>query len=791
MGVGGGHCLLTADPSWPPRGSSVTPSSVVNTHSSITASSTLVTAGRGPLSAGHGRPPPGFENHPVASHLHQQQPHQSVQSLHSTTASGGTSGSFYSLLSASSSSLLDDAYGEDDCDTPLTPIIVPSPPSSFCNSLNSDWASTLNDNLLVNVVTASESMEITGTLALGAAYYQCRNTRRSKQASAVYNVTPGEHVGNKTPTETMHLGNFDSQYDNSIINGFIGTRNSQDALQQNMSCSFDPRSYTCLSCNSPHSVLSNKNGNGCPVTLILSDQNFPPNLYCPLEGQCAAVIRIEDASLSELVDIVIEIFPDGLPNSTIILLGSGTHLLRTGSAGYARAWVECNARLASLSSSSQICPLPPMLSGPAQGNLFRSVVELNCWLKEVYGTNTKVLGGVWSHLLSTLSRLTSHCPPLSTPDLYTVTFPTDLSGKGSKPFSFSSCSSGPGTVSGLDRKATMELLLALFSALNCDLFANLDPELNLPRILPPTESPQGAKELHLVLMGGSHMKRLTPILEAQAVRVTDLSTPGWVTNNAATQTLMDTLSHSLGGANFSLDTVFVMDFLGNSSVRFRQEDDNDSLPCKIGGSFHLLGRAIPMEDGHVTKALGTLEHLYNSRLRDSKKIFIPPIPRYIFGGCCNELSHCPNVRSSEHAQIMLSEHCRIRHTMKSTLIAEKVANMRVLDILGSLTNRSTLADQLEPLKRITARDNVHLTHDGYIALASGIVKEAQYFLDPKQKGSKLTSTTCSNWHNFVSYANIGKINISASTPSSKHSFKAPRHSTSAKSRPYGRGRRGR
>jgi hypothetical protein len=433
-----------------------------------------------------------------------------------------------------------------------------------------------------------------------------------------------------------------------------------------------------------------------------------------------------------------------------------------------------------------------MIPVAAQGKMFRSLVEFNCWLGEVYGTNTKVLGGVWSSLLSTLSRHTSHCPPLSTPDLYTVTFPLDISGKGSKSFTFSSNSSGPASVSGLDRKATSELLLTLFSALNSDLFANLDPELNLPRVLPQTDSAEGAKEMHFVLMGGSHMKRVKPFLEAQAARVTDLSVPGWVTNQASTQSLMDSLSQSLAGPDVSLDTVFVLDFLGNSSVRFRQEDDSDSLPCKIGGSYHLLGKVMPMEDEHVTKALGTLEHLYNRRLRDSKKIFLPPIPRYIFGGCCNDLAHCPNVRSSDHAHIMLREHCRIRHTMKNTLTTDRVSNMRVLDTLGSLTSINTTTEQLAPLKLITARDNVHLTADGYKALAHGIMKEAHHFFDIKHKGTKHSNTKTTNWHNFVSYSSIGRHDITIHT--SKHNFKAPRHSTStstANSRPYGRNRRGR
>ena len=50
--------------------------------------------------------------------------------------------------------------------------------------------------------------------------------------------------------------------------------------------------------------------------------------------------------------------------------------------------------------------------------------------------------------------------------------------------------------------------------------------------------------------------------------------------------------------------------------------------------------------------------------------------------------------------------------MKNTLIADRVSNMRVLDMLGSITKVSTMADQLAPLKKMTARDNVHPTNEG-------------------------------------------------------------------------------
>jgi hypothetical protein len=45
-----------------------------------------------------------------------------------------------------------------------------------------------------------------------------------------------------------------------------------------------------------------------------------------MESGCARVVRAEDGTLVEIVEILKEIFPNGLPNSSVVLLCSGTNL---------------------------------------------------------------------------------------------------------------------------------------------------------------------------------------------------------------------------------------------------------------------------------------------------------------------------------------------------------------------------------------------------------------------------------------------------------------------------------
>ena len=121
-----------------------------------------------------------------------------------------------------------------------------------------------------------------------------------------------------------------------------------------------------------------------------------------------------------------------------------------------------------------------------------------------------------------------------------------------------------------------------------------------------------------------------------------------------------------------------------------------------------------MQQDHVELALSPIEHLYKNLLRSNCKLFNPPIPRYLFGSCCIDLAHGANIRMGGHGEKMLGEHCRIRNHLKSILLKDGIRNMRVLDTLGSLTHKNTVAHVLEitGLKRQCPPDSTRLQSSG-------------------------------------------------------------------------------
>jgi hypothetical protein len=618
-------------------------------------------------------------------------------------------------------------------------------------------------------------METGPILNLSAGYYQCKNARRNKVCKSVRDVSVS-NAGEKQPCTPHHLGSFENQFENRIANCYIGTRYSQNC-HQNISSSFDPSTLLCLICNAPHNVYANKDGT--PVTLILSDQCFPPYLEQESDkaGNCARVLRVEDGLLGEIADLAMEAFPKGLPINSVILLGSGTHLLRAGSAGYAQAWLAACNKLGRIGQTVQICPLVPVFDGVSPGSVFRSLVELHCWYSEVLVNVPRGLKEVWDKFIHNLKELASDCHPLGNPHVYTLLFPADTQSGSLLPMSFSSASSCPDSVLEPSRKATTELLLCLTQVLNRDFCTDLGPELNLPRDQQTQNS--GTKELHFTLIGGSNLRNTKKHLEALGAKVTDLTKPGWVANTANAQQVMREIINPA----IPEETVIVLDILGNISVRFSQADESSSLPVKLNGSWHLLGEVRIMEDEQVEKGLFTVEHLYKNLRKDSWKIFVSPSPRWLCGACCFDLGHCTNFRSEGYGRKILTELYRVRRCMKKTLIESRIRNTRVLDTLGTLTGKNTVDEQLAGLHQVTSKDNVHLNDSGLAALAQGLVREARGFELSKQKGKGSIPGNArlktSEWRGFVCNT----------TTSGGGGSKAPSSKTHQKGKfhPYSRG----
>jgi hypothetical protein len=68
------------------------------------------------------------------------------------------------------------------------------------------------------------------------------------------------------------------------------------------------------------------------------------------------------------------------------------------------------------------------------------------------------------------------------------------------------------------------------------------------------------------------------------------------------------------------------------------------MPIRDGGTYHMKGQVTVCTYDTFKKLLNIVMPVINDAA-PLGKIFIPPLPRYVFGGCYSNVEHCPNVKT--------------------------------------------------------------------------------------------------------------------------------------------------
>ena len=147
----------------------------------------------------------------------------------------------------------------------------------------------------------------------------------------------------------------------------------------------------------------------------------------------------------------------------------------------------------------------------------------------------------------------------------------------------------------------------------------------------------------------------------------------------------------LEGVRMHAGSFLIADLFGNTSVKYRQEDDTLALVVKTGGGsgsegggWHMMGDVVASPEGALVGQVRAFRQVLDF-LNDTKKVFIPPIPRFMFRGCCATKHHAQNMSAPDHPVKMLTEHIRQRHTITKALVHSKASHFRVTDVLGIFT----------------------------------------------------------------------------------------------------------
>ena len=102
--------------------------------------------------------------------------------------------------------------------------------------------------------------------------------------------------------------------------------------------------------------------------------------------ECAKIIRIEDASLSELLQCWLDITKGReIPPGSVVVIFSASHLLLEGLNGYISDLVKELRRFDSIFGGGlfAIPGLPVFLDGCSSPELIRDLWDMMCWLKHI------------------------------------------------------------------------------------------------------------------------------------------------------------------------------------------------------------------------------------------------------------------------------------------------------------------------------------------------------------------------------------------------------------------------
>jgi len=594
---------------------------------------------------------------------------------------------------------------------------------------------------------------------MGRSYKQCNSARVSTITRQIVNVnigTGGLNSGMEPVTVKYdQIGSLENTDDYAkSVRTFRGSRvcKGDKVVNESFTSSIDPQNLSCIGCAKEHKILDSTG----PLIIALSDQNMDPILGSGCNESCVITLRLENSSLDDLAGLLCEIF-DGrgaIPPGTVVLAGSLSHLSVSGAAKYAREWCLLCTRLEKKFTGIRICPLVPLVKEDLPGPVAYELMKLAFWYSRVYAGNTSGLIESWAHFLTMIAtNMTGHTP-LTVPFTDPVEMPADLSGIAGRTqvIHFVFNSSSPVRVLSPDRVALNELVSVLATTLGRDLGLSLDPGVVLQRVTEVSAGTDNPKNKEFVTVGASILNRISGLFFDTGSRVVNLCCPGWTADPMEVKKLEEKMAK----LDISPNTVFIMDLLGNSSYRCEEFDGTLSRIKKSPEGYHVNGPVAVVDDGTMRRLISLVAPIYKLVPDSCIKIIVPPLPRYLFSGCCNSPDHCTNRTTERYPEKFLSKNDHLRNLVKSETNRLGLKNHWVLDSSAALAGGEGVGPLAEKMVRIRdslAPDGVHLTATGTKRIYNGILDAISRIERQKQTGNGSGNAARRNgfyWRGFIS-----------------------------------------
>jgi hypothetical protein len=293
---------------------------------------------------------------------------------------------------------------------------------------------------------------------------QCSNAKKLGRTAEVFNCT-GTDTGPQYTAATASVSRVGSMFNcDQTLKTFHGARLQKGNVQCNevITSSFDPSTLQCIMCPTIHPILNKS----APTAICFTDQNFPANISTVDGTGCVAIFRYEDATLSELVNIALEVLDkQTIHPGSVLLFGSASHLFKVGASCYAADWVQLLMHIETRFKSVNVCPLIPVLFDNVAGSLVRDLEIFSTWLHKLYANNMKGFLECWEAVTHYAQISSAGQLSLGEGEIQKIPLPATLVTPLLVPHYFKFTTSAPVLLSGMSSQVIIEITRILLTAL--------------------------------------------------------------------------------------------------------------------------------------------------------------------------------------------------------------------------------------------------------------------------------------------------------------------------------------
>jgi len=158
--------------------------------------------------------------------------------------------------------------------------------------------------------------------------------------------------------------------------------------------------------------------------------------------------------------------------------------------------------------------------------------------------------------------------------------------------------------------------------------------------------------------------------------------------------------------------IIIVYHLLDSAVYMNKTEEGEYLLLKRdeSGRFHCPGDLIVAPKEIVEDKFKLVEEVVAVE-RGVKKIFVAPLARYIYSGCCQDNTHCRNRTDADYVNRQLDSLEKVRETIKGAMFRANLKGAKVLAFNRELMGMG---------EKAWRGDGVHITAEGYQQLAISV-----------------------------------------------------------------------